>query len=78
MLPVGSAEAPGPDVVDGEVLRGPALSAYPGQFCPQLPLVLGFEWRAHENTWLLNRIRGMAGDTEHESGQSMPGDASLP
>ena len=47
MLLVGSAEAPGEDVVDGQVLRGAAPGALFGQFGAQLLFALGFEGGAH-------------------------------
>ena len=47
VLLVGPAEAPGGDVVDGQVLRGAAPGAFLGEFGAQLLFVSGFEGRAH-------------------------------
>ena len=47
VLFVGATEAPGDDVVDGEVLCGAAPGAFFGQFGAQLLFAIGFEGGAH-------------------------------
>ena len=46
VLLVGPAEAPGGDVIDGEVLRSAAPSAFLGKFGAQLFFAFGLEGRA--------------------------------
>ena len=49
VLLVGLAEAPGGDVVDGEVLRDAAPRAFLGKFGAQLFFAFGLEGRAHRD-----------------------------